>query len=117
MLRPYREATPCTGASSGARVKVEMPCCLEVIVSTIKLHRSSQELARLGPEAFSRHVRPRLLPEDDGKFAAVDVETGDYELDEDDFEAVTRLRSRLPSADVWLERIGQPTAYQMRRDG
>ena len=78
--------------------------------------RSPEELARLGAEVFDRHVRPVLRPEDDGKFVAIDVGTGDYELDDDDYAAVTRLRARRPEAEVWLERAGQPTAYQMRRD-
>ena len=77
--------------------------------------RSLEEIARLGAEAFDRHVRPSLRPEDDGKFVAVDIETGDYELDADDYAVVTRLRSRRPSAEVWLGRVGQPAAYQMRR--
>jgi hypothetical protein len=74
-----------------------------------------EELARLGAEAFDRHVRPSLRPEDDGKFVAIDVVTGDYEMDADDYAAVTRLRVRRPSADVWLARVGQPTAYKLRR--
>jgi len=76
--------------------------------------RSPEELARLGAEAFDRRVRPALQPEDDGKFVAVDIGTGDYELDADDYSAVTRLRSRRPSAEVWLGRVGQPAAYRMR---
>ena len=76
-------------------------------------HRTPEEIARLGSEAFDRHVRPALRPEDDGKFAAVDIRTGDYEIDEDDYAAVTRLRARRPSAEVWLERVGQPAAYRM----
>lgn len=79
--------------------------------------RTPDELARLGSEAFSRLVRPNLRPEDDGKFAAIDIQTGDYELDDDDYAAVTKLRSRRPSAEIWLECVGQPTAYYMRRDG
>ena len=77
--------------------------------------RSPEEVARLGAEAFDRQVRPSLRPEDDGKFVAVDIGTGDYELDEDDYWAVTRLRTRCPSAEVWLGRVGQPAAYRMRR--
>jgi hypothetical protein len=76
--------------------------------------RSPEEIARLGAETFDRHVRPELRPEDDGKFVAVDIGTGDYELDEDDYAAVSRLRSRCPSAEVWLGRVGQPAAYRMR---
>src|SRR5688572_17968261 len=77
--------------------------------------RTPEELARLGAEAFDRHVRPRLRPEDDGKFVAIDVVTGDHEIDGDDYTAVTRLRARRPSADVWLACVGQPATYRMRR--
>ena len=49
----------------------------------------------------------------DGKFVAIDVETGDYEMDEDDYAAVTRLRSRKPEADIWLMRAGYPTTCKM----
>lgn len=74
-----------------------------------------EELARLGAEIFAARIRPVLRPEDDGKYVAIDVGTGDYELDPDDYAAVTRLRLRRPAAEVWLERAGQPTAYLMRR--
>ena len=77
--------------------------------------RTPEELAHLGAEAFDRHVRPKLRPEDDGKFVAIDVVTGDYEIDGDDYAAVTRLRARRPSADVWLACVGQPATYRMRR--
>lgn len=75
-----------------------------------------EELARLGAEVFERRVRPMLQPEDDGKFVALDVQNGDYEVDEDDFAAVSRLRARSPAARVWLSRVGQSAAYRMRRD-
>lgn len=75
---------------------------------------TSEELARLGTDAFDRSVRPELRPEDDGKYAAIDVISNDFELDADDYAAVARLRARRPAAEVWLERVGQPTAYQLR---
>jgi len=77
--------------------------------------RTPEELARMAAEVFDRRVRPALRPEDDGKYVALDVGTGDYEMDPDDYTAVSRLRARRPGAEVWLERAGQPTAYQMRR--
>ena len=80
---------------------------------TTEPHRTPEELARLGSEVFDRQVRPALRPEDDGKFVAIDVETGDYEIDEDDYAAVTRLRSRKPAADIWLMCAGYPTTYRM----
>ena len=75
--------------------------------------RSLDELATLGEEVFARRVRPALRPEDDGKFVAIDVQSGDHEVDEDDYAAVARLRARRPAADVWLMRAGSPATYRM----
>jgi hypothetical protein len=71
------------------------------------------ELARLGAEAFVRRVWPWLRPEDDGKFVAIDVVSGEYEIDPDDYAAVTRLRARVPAADVWLARAGSPATCRI----
>ena len=56
-----------------------------------------------------------LRPEDDGKFVAIDVGTGDFEIDDDDYAAVVRLRTRSPQAEIWLGRVGAPAAYRMGR--
>lgn len=79
---------------------------------TTKPQRSLDELARLGEDIFDRQVRPVLRPEDDGKFVAVDVETGNYEIDEDDYSVIVRLQSRNPAAHIWLMRAGCPAAYR-----
>jgi hypothetical protein len=76
--------------------------------------RTLDELAKLGTEVYDRQVRPKLRPEDDFKFVAVDVETGEFEVDPDDYTAITRLLARMPEADIWLERAGQPAAWKMR---
>jgi hypothetical protein len=79
----------------------------------IQTTNSPEELARLGADVFDRRVRPALNLEDDGKFVAVDVRTGEYEVDPDDYTAVTRLRARVPTADVWLARVGSPTTCRI----
>jgi hypothetical protein len=55
--------------------------------------RTPEALARLRSEVFERRVRPMLRPEDDGKFVALYVQAGDYEVDEDDYAAVSRQRA------------------------
>ena len=77
-------------------------------------HRSPEEIARLGVQLFERQVRATLRPEDDDKFIAIDISTGDFELDDDDLATITRLRARRPSAEIWLGRVGEPAAYRMR---
>src|ERR1700687_2797124 len=79
--------------------------------------RTLDELAGLGGKIFDRQVLPALRPEDDGKFVAIDVETGDYEIHEDDYAAVARLRARKPAADVWLMRAGYPTTSRIGAGG
>ena len=80
----------------------------------VDLTRVSDELAREAVDLYARRVRPALSAADDGKFVAIDVASGDYEVDTDDYSAVSRLRARRPGADIWLERAGEPTAYKMR---
>ena len=80
-------------------------------------HRPLDELARLGEEIFDRQIRSALRPEDHGKFVAIDVVTGEYETDEDDYTAVMRLRSRIPAADIWLMRAGYKATYRIAAAG
>ncbi len=77
--------------------------------------RDLAERASAGTDLYARRVRPLLRPEDDGKFVAIDVITGDYEVDADDGTAEARLRSRRPTADIWLERAGDQAAYRIGR--
>ena len=84
-------------------------------MSTTETRDGLEELARRGTDLFERRVRPQLGPGDDGKFVAIDITSGDHELDDDDYSAVIRLRARHPTAEVWLARVGQPTAYKLRR--
>ena len=71
------------------------------------------EIARRGTDVYERLVKPKLRPADNGKFVAVDINTGEYEIDEDDCAAMMRLEDRVPNAQIWMERAGSPTAYQI----
>lgn len=84
-------------------------------MTALDSHRTPEELARLGAEVYDRRVRPMLRPDDDGKFVAIDVGTGNFEIDDDDYTAVVRLRKRSPQAEIWLGRVGAPAAYRMGR--
>ena len=74
---------------------------------------SREEFASRGQETYEREVRSSLQPGDDGKFVAIDIESGSYEIDRDDYVATERLLSRHPDAQVWLAQVGQPAAYRL----
>ncbi len=73
---------------------------------------SKEEFARRGDEMYERIVRPQLQAGDTGKFVALDIETGAYEIDNKDISASRRLRSKFPNAQVWLVRVGSRYAYR-----
>jgi hypothetical protein len=75
-------------------------------MASTKRRYGKQEFARRGDEIYEMRVRPCLTDDDEGKFAAVDIETGAYEIDEDELEACDRLNARLPAAQIWLVKVG-----------
>jgi len=72
-----------------------------------------EEFRRRGMEVYDRNVRPALRPEDADKFVAIDIESGGYEMDADDYAATERLLAHCPDAQIWLVRVGQPAAYRI----
>ena len=69
---------------------------------------------RLAEEVYDRLVRPVLQLEDEGKYVAIAIESGDFEIDADDYAATGRLQTRRPGARLWLMRTGPSAAYRLR---
>ncbi len=75
-------------------------------MATAKRRYSKEEFARRGRALYDKVIRQTFEPSHDGQFAAIDIETGEFEIDAKDLEAVHRLLERLPKAQPWLCRIG-----------
>jgi hypothetical protein len=73
---------------------------------------SKEEFARRGDEIYERAVRPHLGAGDLGKFVAIDIEMGNFEVDADELAASDRLLARNPDAQVWITRVGSRYAYR-----
>lgn len=71
-----------------------------------KLRYSKEEFARRGDEIFERDIAPHLGEEDPTEFIVIDIESGAYEIDNDELAASDRLLARKPDAQVWLRRVG-----------
>src|SRR6516164_6591482 len=88
-------------------------------MASIKRRYDKEAFARRGDETYEMQVRPHLTAEDHGKFAAVDIESGAYEIDEDELEACDKLSARVPDAQIWLVRVGSRYVHRFggtRRD-
>src|SRR5581483_11348521 len=74
-----------------------------------------EELGRRADAAYERYVKPNISPADTGKFVALDVDTGEFEIDGDELAAEDRLLAQHPGATVWLTRVGSRTAHRLGR--
>ncbi len=73
---------------------------------------SMEEFARRGDEIYERDIRPLVETMHKGEIVAIDIETGDWELDPDEMTASRRLRGRRPEAQTWVVRVGYPYVRQ-----
>jgi outer membrane protein assembly factor BamB len=67
---------------------------------------SKEELARRGQEFYDSVIRQQVEAGNEGKLVAIDIETGDFEVDENLVHATNRLFERKPDAQPWVIRIG-----------
>jgi hypothetical protein len=74
---------------------------------------SKEEFATRGEEIYARDIRAAVEQTHQGEFVAIDIETGAYEVDPDDYMVTQRLLARSPDAQIWLVRVGKPTAYRI----
>jgi len=82
-------------------------------MSTSTSQYSPDEFSRRGQEIYDREIRPNVRPDDNDRFVAIDIESGSYEIDPDDFAATERLLAKRPDAQIWLARVGQRAAYRI----
>ncbi|MBA3426228.1 MAG: hypothetical protein H0U04_17210 [Rubrobacter sp.] len=73
------------------------------------------EIARRGKELYERRVREEVEAggANEGRFLAIDVDSGDYEVGDDALGATAKLRRKKPDAVVYLMRVGRPTAFRL----
>lgn len=75
-------------------------------MATTKRRYPKEEFARRGDAIYERDVRPKLTAKDVGKYAAIDIETGEYEIATNELRAGDRLLARLSEAQIWMVRVG-----------
>jgi hypothetical protein len=72
-----------------------------------------EEFARRGDAIYERDLRPVLGAKDEGKYVAIDIETGAFDVDADELAASDRLLARVPTAQTWLRRVGSRFARRV----
>jgi hypothetical protein len=72
---------------------------------------SKEEMAQLGQALYDSGIRQQVEAGNKGKIVAIDIETGEFEVDENVVPATNRLFERHPDAQPWIIRIGHRAVY------
>ena len=82
-------------------------------MTTLLPRYSKEYFARRGDEIYERDIRSQVEAVHTGEYVAIDIETGVYALDTDDYTATERLLADKPDAQIWLLRVGHTATYRM----
>ena len=70
---------------------------------------SKEEIVRRGRELYEERIRPYIEADHRGKIMVLDIETGDYVIDEDELTASELAYRKRPGAPLFALKIGSPT--------
>ena len=69
--------------------------------------RPREEAIRLGKEIYERDVLPQVEADHHGEYVAIDVDSGNWGVADNEIDALERLRGLCPDAiNVLMERVG-----------
>ena len=74
----------------------------------VRPYSDPEERDAFAESIYREQVKPMLTDADDGKFAVIDLNSGDYEVDDYEIEADIRLLERRPDADLYSFFDGKP---------
>ena len=75
---------------------------------------SGEEIGQRGKALYKQTIRQKVdPPANTGKMVVIDIETGEYEVDELGLEASQRLHAKHPDAPLYGIRIGYNVAESL----
>jgi hypothetical protein len=69
-------------------------------------HRISGSIVARGQKIYDEKLRSILEPEHNGKYVVIDVDTGEYEVDEDHLAASDRAHKNKPGKVLFATKVG-----------
>ena len=72
---------------------------------------SIDEVCDRGEKIYEEQIKPLVEPHEIGKFIVIDIESGDYEIDQEMLAASRRLRERCPNSVRFGGMVGYESAY------
>jgi hypothetical protein len=75
--------------------------------------RPKEETRRLGEAWFKNAIESQVKGCDPWDCVAIDILSGDFEVDKNVLTAIDRLRARRPNAEIWSRRVGFPYMHRI----
>lgn len=74
---------------------------------------SREKVAIRGEAMYEQQIRPMVESQNKGKYLVLDIETGEYEINQDDLVATKRAMAKRPDAVLYGLRIGHRAAHRL----
>ena len=74
---------------------------------------TTEEVAGRGRAIYEDRLRSELEATSSGKFIVIDIESGDFEVADEDLDASEMLLLRRPNAILYGTRVGERAAYRL----
>jgi len=81
-------------------------------MGSVQPRYSKEEFARRGDAIYEKEILPKLTAKDHGRFLAIDIESGEYEIAAYEMKAGNKLRAHLPEAQICMVRVGHPATHR-----
>lgn len=88
-------------------------CCDEAINGVVEAVRKKLELIDRAKQTYTDELAAKLEPEHSGEFVAIELETGDYFVGEDEVEAADKARAAGHEGSLWFLRVGSQFAHRL----
>ena len=84
-------------------------------MTTATAQFTPEEVVERGKEIYERAIRHLVEADHKGRVIAIDIRSEEYELADDAITSASRLRARVPDAEMYVTRVGFPTLHRVRR--
>ena len=74
---------------------------------------TTDEVCDRGEQIYAERIKHLVEPQENGKFIVIDIESGDYEIDEEHTDASRRMRERRPHSIRYTGKIGEEATYHI----
>lgn len=74
---------------------------------------TKEEVVDIGQKLYDQKIRDQVERGNAGRFIVIDIQTGEYQIDDSILSASDLARARNPDAVLYVVRIGSPAVYRI----